>query len=161
MRHKSNPNNEGVYPLVDHLTVAIAERIARAAHDGAYRRDGVTPYIEHVEDAQRRVDRDSFLLRAALWLHDVLEDTEFTSVMLLDSGIPQVVVDVVEVLTHRDESYTEYILRIAQHDVARQAKIADILSNLSDSPTPKQVSKYARALTILLGEEVYHLKRHD
>jgi (p)ppGpp synthase/HD superfamily hydrolase len=123
-----------------------AYQIAYRAHKGRFRRDGVTPYIRHPGDVARRVGGDPIAVAVA-WLHDVLEDSSFTLKDLLERGIPPEVVDAVYILTHRrDIKYEDYIAVIARHPVARKVKIADILSNLNDNPTDKQIEKYARAL---------------
>ena len=138
--------------LEQHATQSVKDMISKAsqmayrAHSGQFRRDGVTPYIRHPEDVAKRVGDDPIAVAVA-WLHDVLEDSSFTLKDLLERGIPPEVVDAVYILTHRrDIKYEDYIAVIARHPIARKVKIADILSNLSDKPTDKQIEKYARAL---------------
>lgn len=123
-----------------------AYQMAFRAHSGQFRRDGVTPYIRHPEDVAKRVGDDPIAIAAA-WLHDVLEDTPFTLRDLLERGFPIEVITVVQLLTHEEGvGYGEYIRNIGSHPIARKVKIADILSNLNDKPTDKQIEKYARAL---------------
>jgi (p)ppGpp synthase/HD superfamily hydrolase len=123
-----------------------AYQVAYWAHKGQFRRDGVTPYIRHPEDVAKRVAGDP-IATAVAWLHDVLEDSSFTLKDLLERGISPEVVDTVCILTHdRAVKYEDYIAIIARHPIARKVKIADILSNLNDKPTDKQIEKYARAL---------------
>lgn len=51
-------------------------------------------------------------------------------------------------------SYEEYLARVRANPIACRVKVADMLHNLSDSPTQKQILKYARGLLILLeGQE--------
>lgn len=126
--------------------VETARHMAHRAHQKQFRRDGVTPYIKHPEDVAKRVGDDPTAIAVA-WLHDVLEDSLFTLKDLLERGIPPEVVEAVYILTHeRAVKYEDYIAIIARHPVARKVKIADILSNLNDNPTDKQIEKYARAL---------------
>ena len=55
--------------------VKKVEVIATKAHEGQYRRDGVTPYIEHPKAVAARVRGDEKAEMVA-WLHDVIEDTK-------------------------------------------------------------------------------------
>ncbi|TWT30158.1 GTP pyrophosphokinase [Posidoniimonas corsicana] len=128
----------------------LAKQIATDAHAGQFRRDGVTPYIEHPRAVASRVGDDPRLVAAA-WLHDVLEDTDQTAESLLAQGVPAEVVDAVELLTKSPAvAYGDYLARVADSPIARQVKIADMLSNLSDGPTPKQIRKYAEGLLRLV-----------
>ncbi len=131
-------------------TVTLARRIATEAHQGQYRRDGVTPYIRHPEAVAAQVAGRP-LLEAIAWLHDVVEDTSVSSQQLLDAGLPAEVVRGVELLTKREgTSYEAYLERIKPDPVARQVKVADLLANLADHPSESQIRKYAKALLILL-----------
>lgn len=137
-------------------------QIAREFHSGQTRRDGVTPYILHVEDVAKRVlkrfAREDVNLEAQTiaFAHDLLEDTTCTVEYLQNNGIPEHIISKVLKLTRKkDQSYEEFIDQIRDSSyVVVAVKIADILSNLSDSPTEKQVKKYSRALSKLLDYEV-------
>lgn len=129
--------------------VKRAERIARAAHLVQTRRDGLTPYIRHVEQVVSLLADRSESVRAAAWLHDVLEDTTMSANDLAVEGIPPGVVGTVMVLTHGRESYEDYISTIKEFPYARAVKVADIVADLSDRPTPSQIVKYHNALQIL------------
>ncbi len=127
----------------------LCEGIARKAHKGQMRRDGKTPYIKHVEKVVSLVDDED--LQCVAWLHDVIEDTDYTAQHLSDAGVDQFIVWIVgQILTHRkDMPYLLYIEAIKGSEAAKKVKIADIVANLSDSPTSRQVVKYHRALFIL------------
>jgi (p)ppGpp synthase/HD superfamily hydrolase len=131
--------------------IELAEQIAREAHAGQFRRDGVTPYIEHPKAVANRLSHDSEEVISTAWLHDVLEDTRETAESLRDWGMPEVVVEAVVAMTKRDgETYHEYLERVKRNSIARKVKVADMLHNLSDNPTGSQVSKYSRGLLRLL-----------
>ena len=116
----------------------LAERIATEAHAGQFRRGGVIPYIEHPRAVVSRVGNDIEAVVVA-WLHDVIEDTEHTADSLSEAGIPPDLVSAVVLLTKtRETTYEDYLERIASSPIAARVKIADMLSNLSDNPTPKQ-----------------------
>jgi len=126
----------------------LCELIARAAHEGQTRRDGVTPYITHVEAVVSRCVGPE--QRAVAWLHDVIEDTEIGTEYLHDMGVSTAIADYVFTLTHhKGEAYAKYIERVCMSPVTAAVKKADMLSNLADKPTDKQVVKYAAALLTL------------
>lgn len=129
----------------------LAESIARKAHAGQTRRDGVTPYIKHVEKVVSLVG-DNKVLQCIAWLHDVIEDTKYTLQRLIDLGVEMSIVNAVDILTHKKNwSYTKYIneIIIQGEESIEKVKIADIVANLTDKPTPKQIDKYVQALNIL------------
>lgn len=129
-----------------------AKEIATLAHAGQFRRDGVTPYITHPEKVAAFFEEGTLEWEIA-WLHDVLEDTQLTSLGLADMGVSDYVRTHVRFLTHKKEvDYFQYIRKVASAPVARKIKIADIFANLSDSPTERQKQKYKKALKILLAK---------
>ena len=134
---------------------ALAFNVAKAAHAGQTRRDGVTPYFNHVHKVALQFDDD--LEKAVAYLHDVLEDCPHITVdILYKYGFPYTVVRTVIALTHysSEESYENYIQKIVEYSfvprLARRIKLADILANLLDKPTPKQRTKYLRVLPMLV-----------
>jgi (p)ppGpp synthase/HD superfamily hydrolase len=131
-------------------TVLLASSIARKAHAGQFRRDGITPYVNHPEAVAKSLEGENPDVIATAWLHDVLEDTEVTISELKNAGIPVRVIEAVALLTRWDgQSYADYLHWVSQDEIASKVKVADILHNLSDAPTEKQVAKYSKALLIL------------
>lgn len=137
--------------------IATANKIATSAHAGQFRRDGVTPYIRHPERVAEMV---AFLHPGntnaiiAAFLHDVLEDSDYTEAELLYSGIPAEAVQAVSILTKEDgERYSDYLKRVKGNEIAKIVKLADMTANLSDDPTPRQVAKYKKGLQFLLEKE--------
>lgn len=124
-----------------------AKQFATKAHAGQFRRDGVTPYIRHpARVVEILAGKDEATLMTG-WLHDVLEDTPTTAEDLLAAGIPSAVVNAVGLLTRVDaNNYKIYLRSLSENPMARTVKIADMLANLTDSPTPRQVKKYTEAL---------------
>lgn len=134
----------------------LAERIARQAH--ASQRDTVTgaPYITHVERVVEMVEGDA--AKAVAWLHDVLEDSDFTAAELHRAGISDAVIDAVEVLTRPDNdtsmvivSYEQYIDRIvkAGNPLALAVKVADLRDHLRPNCPERLRPRYERALARL------------
>ena len=141
--------------MVGDELVALAEAVARAGHAGQFRRDGVTPYAVHPEAVARRVGEgpqpDAEAVAVA-WLHDVIEDTPVTADALRAKGFPPAVVAAVQTLTKTDGApYDDYLEAVAASPLARKVKIADMLSNLADGPTDRQIVKYAKGLLRLVG----------
>lgn len=128
----------------------IAEKIARQAHHGQFRRDGVRPYIVHPEAVASRVETDH--QKAVAWLHDVLEDTATTAEDLRAAAIPENIIEAVQLLTKSPNiPYADYLAKVRANELAKAVKVADMLSNLADTPTEKQILKYAKGLQILLA----------
>jgi (p)ppGpp synthase/HD superfamily hydrolase len=124
--------------------VERAATIAKEAHSGQFRRDGTTPYILHPQAVVSRVAGDPFA--------EAVEDTAVTVEMLRSQQIPEEVIEVVSMLTKPDGvDYEQYLQAIKAKPLAKKVKIADMLSNLSDQPSEKQILKYARGLVILLS----------
>lgn len=128
----------------------LAEQIATFAHTGQYRRNGVTPYINHPREVASRVVTEEE--KALAWLHDVIEDTTETEDSLRVAGVSEGVIVAVKLMIHpRGEPYWKYLKRVKQSSLSKIVKIADMLANLSDSPTEYQIKKYAKGLLYLLG----------
>lgn len=126
-------------------------KIARTLHDGQMRYDGVTPYISHVEKVVNTVGKDKYL-QCVAWLHDTIEDTDVDLETFESLGIERGIISRTLVLTHKPEdTYNEYIRIIRDTPLSGcvKVKIADIVSNLSDEPSHRQIDKYYKALLIL------------
>lgn len=134
--------------------VALAEAIASDAHQGQFRRGGVVPYIEHPRAVVARVG-DDLDTQVVAWLHDVIEDCDVLEEYLHERGIPEKHVSAVIRLTKvNGVEYIRYLDRVAECPLATKVKIADMISNLADNPSPRQIRKYAVGLERLTREEV-------
>ena len=139
--------------MTDSPSVLIGKvfKIASDAHKEQFRRDGVTPYIKHPMAVADRVSHLGHEYVCVAYLHDVLEDTSVSVQDLYDAGVPANIVVAVIVLTkHEGISYDDYLKNIKNNELARHVKIADMLSNLADSPSNKQIRKYAKGLLFLV-----------
>lgn len=128
-----------------------AREVAYRAHAGQYRNDGVTPYTVHLENVASRSPKDE-VSQAVAWLHDAVEMNVLHLADLIE--FPTEVQSGVIALTRRqNETYTAYIERIKTTDNGRwvPVKVADLLSNLADTPSRGQIVRYAKALLVLLG----------
>lgn len=150
---------------LDHylLDLDVQEELAWSIAEPAFKDitdRGGTPYVEHLryvsEHAQTRIGRIVGVL------HDLFEDTEWTRRDLLQQGVDQSIVDIVELVTHNgapsDKEYLDYIdSQVSQSVYSADVKLADLRHNQDLSRLPrvtgldmKRVGKYAKAENILL-----------
>lgn len=114
--------------------VEEAEKVARKAHEGQFRKDGVTPYITHPEAVANALASDGYNDEciAVAWLHDVVEDTKVTLQDLRDIGFPYEIVNAVDCLTRRPGQNIMYYLGIIRRTyLAITVKLYDIHHNMS------------------------------
>lgn len=131
-----------------------AKQIAFDAHRGQTRRNGKTPYYEHLQRVAEYVSTDIDAFNVA-WLHDILEKTSETEESLREKGIESHIIDSVKAITKKSgETYLDYIRRVKTNILARKVKIFDIIDNLLDNPTERQKTKYSLAIPILLWENL-------
>lgn len=132
--------------------IATARNFAQMAHTGQFRRDNKTPYFQHVDGVARLVQPQKPDYIATAYLHDVIEDTSYSSMDLTKVGFPKIVVNAVLILTKFDHIfYEEYLKLIKMNAIARAVKIADMTYNLNDTPTDKQKKKYEEGIKFLLS----------
>jgi (p)ppGpp synthase/HD superfamily hydrolase len=144
-----------------HLPADLLEKalgIALIAHAGQKDKAGA-PYILHpLRLMMAAPDADA---QVVALLHDVLEDSELTEDDLNQAGIPPHICASVAALTRQlDETYEEFIERIAEDELARTVKILDIKDNLNlqrlkivKKADLMRVNDYHRALQFLLQIE--------
>ena len=140
--------------------LAAADEFAARKHLHQFRRDGVTPYIEHPRGVMR-ILRDEFGITdvdtlAAGLLHDTIEDTA-TDYDEVSGRFGKRVADFVAVLTKdkrlpEAKREREYFAQLARAPLAaRLCKLADSLHNVRDSDSahrPKAVKKARKLLRI-------------
>lgn len=103
--------------------------VALKAYAGQTDKAGKT-YILHPLRLMAKMDNE-FEMAVAL-LHDVIEDSAYTSKDLLNQGIPRAVVDAVQVLTKIEgERYDQFIARVMKNPLATKVKVADIEDNIN------------------------------
>lgn len=113
-------------------------------------------------------DRFEMIVRI---LHDTIEDFDGTPVERMgfmhkiEQIFPAVIVDALKAMTHKpkgEETYEEYIERVAQNFLARKAKIADLKHNMDPNRLPltaiqekdfERWHKYRKALVRLERED--------
>ncbi len=134
---------------------------AQMAHVGQKRRDG-SDYFSHPSEvrniARRFYPKDNVVQMAAL-LHDALEDAPGSTVSTVeemedyikgsiqDPASADEVIRVVRALTHeKGGDYQSYVVDLLGDVPTLRVKLADMVHNLSDNPTPKSKKKYRSAL---------------
>ncbi len=120
--------------------VALAEDIATRAHEGKLDKGGA-PYIDHPRWVASNMG--SHWGKAVAWLHDVLEDSDWTPEALIEAGVPKGVVDFVIILTRvGGETYEDYISRCLTTLMTARVKGFDLLHNTDPA---RKISEEDRA----------------
>jgi hypothetical protein len=112
--------------------VEKAKIFATKAHEGQLYGTG-DPYIMHpaqTADLARRMGYGD-MVRAACYLHDVLEDTETTETVLRQE-FPDVVVDAVLAVTYVGSDSTRKITQALGHPVGHVVKFCDVSCNFAN-----------------------------
>lgn len=137
----------------DSLTDAIA--LAEFAHRNQLDKAGL-PYIDHPKRVLQKVQAQGALpyVQIAAILHDVTEDTTFTSQMLLELGFSEAAVRLVILLDRTGEDPDDYYMNIRDDPGARLVKLADIEDNLS----PWRLSYLSPSTQRRLRRKYHHAK---
>lgn len=131
-------------------SIEKALELALRAHKGQVDRDGEA-YILHPMAVclMGRTDEE----RCAGLLHDVLEDSDVTSDMLLDEGMSESVVGALELLTHEGGvEYMDYVQGIvdSKNPIAIRVKFNDLTHNFERGKAyPDLQEKHGRALEVV------------
>lgn len=139
------------------LQDAIA--LAEFAHRNQTDKAGM-PYIEHPKRVLAAVQGQGLqpYVQQAAVLHDVVEDTPITCEVLLSLGFSEATVNLVDILTRRDDVPDDaYYARIGKNRDATAIKRADIadntlgwrLSYLDQATQDRLKRKYVKALTAI------------
>lgn len=136
------------------MLVEKARKLSYKLHYGQKDKAG-KPYYLHPFAVAEMVESDKEKIVA--YLHDTVEDTEYTEFDLyIEWGTE--IGDAVMAMTHRmGEKYHDYIMRVKETPLARTVKLADLEHNMDISriPHPRQkdfdrVKKYEKATRKLL-----------
>ncbi len=139
-----------------HPMVMAIYGLACLKHAGQTRRDGETPYVEHLHDLLRISKTSDALKQAIIIGHDLFEDTDCTEDELRATlvgfsahDIERIVGSIYTLTKRKGETYPAFIDRIKTSVFAYlviEVKRWDIAANVADNPTPKQLAKYGAAL---------------
>ncbi len=136
------------------VDVSLAEKVAREAHAGAVDKAGA-PYIDHPRRVAERLTKPEE--KVVGWLHDVVEDTDINLDHIAVLFGPETA-EALDRITHRDgELWSDYLIRVKGHPIARAVKISDLIDNMNLSRLPevtardvKRSEKYIRALYFMM-----------
>ena len=153
-------SNDSPIPTVpeQERQMILAQTIATVAHRGQTDKANV-PYLHHPKRVASLVQAHggTMFQVAAAWLHDVIEDTEFTYQDLTDMGVHPNIIEMVHLLTRTEDISKEIYYARIKDSRALIVKACDILDNsdlqrlryLDADTVGRLVEKYASALTAL------------
>ena len=131
-----------------------ALRLCFNAHKSQTDKAGL-PYVFHPFHLAEQMDTEDEVCVALL--HDVMEDTSFTSDDIRAAGMPEHVIEALLLMKHDPkDDYLDYVEKLSKNPLARKVKRADLQHNSDltrlDEVTDKdraRVAKYAQALELL------------
>jgi len=137
---------------------------ARLAHLGQTRRSG-EDYFSHpkgVANIIRKLYPGDLKSYMVALLHDTIEDVESVGNMskaelkgmisgsIADPQEAEQILSSVQALTHnKDAEYGDYVSQLSSNPLALRVKLADMIHNLTHSPSDKQIVKYSMAYNTL------------
>lgn len=134
--------------------INTAKKICLAAHKGQFDKAGAPYYLHPFAVADKCKGATE---KIVAYLHDVVEDTDFSIENLKQYGFNRDVIDALKMLTHdKGEPYDEYIAKIKTNEIAKTVKLADLEHN-SDLGRLKKITnndlkrldKYKKAIDFL------------
>ena len=130
-------------------TVEKCIRIAMNAHEGQRDRDGNAVILHPLlVGSMGQTDAE----KCVGFLHDVVEDTDWTFDDLRNEDIPEEIIDALRLCTHDDSiSYDDYVQRVIDSGnmTAIHVKLNDLHHNIARGKAfgyPELVSKHEKAL---------------
>jgi (p)ppGpp synthase/HD superfamily hydrolase len=137
--------------MLDEKIVNIAEKLARELHEGQERKTG-GPYIQHPQRVAETLKNKGPCVRAAAWLHDVLEDCGVSKEQLIErlmnEGVEEpsarlivhFVVEVTDIYTYKQfpklnreqRRGLERTREANNSPEAQNIRLADIIDNCTD-----------------------------
>ena len=145
---------------VNNEQVELALQIALDAHKGQVDLDGKSAILHPLAVGMASENLTEMCVG---FLHDVVEDSDYTLEGLRRVGVALKIIRALEVLTHdKSVPYMDYIRNIeaSGNDTALKVKINDLRHNLQRGTIgghTKQVKKHTEALDYLLRNEGYIL----
>ena len=128
--------------------------LAEKYHEGQFDKGG-SPYIEHPIRVMEGVESTEEKILAVL--HDVLEDCNVSKEQLINDGIPEYLVEKLEILCKgKNEKYFDYIDRIKVTQLTINVKLSDLRDNMNlerlkevTEKDLKRLEKYKKAKEML------------
>ena len=131
-----------------------ALKICFEAHKDQKDKSGL-PYVFHPFHLAEQMETEEEICTALL--HDVLEDSSVTLEDLRKAGMPETVLEALQLLTHDDAvPYMTYVENLKAHPIARKVKLADLSHNSDGARLDvitekdrKRMEKYKKARKVL------------
>lgn len=157
-------NRKLISETITHDDFEDVEQTAYLAHFRQTRRDG-TPYINHpfaVKEITKLYYPNNFAAQLLALLHDSLEDgpkqghitekelRQFIRGSIRDPRDLDLIEKGLDLLTHDKSThpiYEKYLERVFSNRLAAIVKVSDLIHNLSNNPSKRQILKYKKALT--------------
>jgi len=146
-----------------------AQVLSQWAHHGQKRRSG-EPYFLHPQEVANIITQyyDDEETYYAAMLHDALEDgiplgnikDEQTFFDILAGELPEASVEtidkiynsIVDLTKPAGSDYYSYVSNLTGNPIAFRVKLADMMQNISDNPSKKQLQKYVKAKDLLVDK---------
>jgi len=139
--------------------VALAQSLAATAH-GMQKDATGTAYIDEPRRVAQRLaaQGETASVVAAAWLHNVLSGTTMTAADMRAGGVPDEVVEAIEVVTKvQGESAVAYVRRLKASGIGLKVKLAEIaddsdparMMRLDDATRRRLQTEYAHMLGLL------------
>ena len=131
-----------------------ALKLCFEAHKAQVDKSGM-PYVFHPFHLAEQMKTEETVVVALL--HDLVEDTDYTTEDLRKMGFEKKITDAIVLMTHADDvDYMDYVRTIKQNPIAKEVKLADLrhnsdLSRLDtiDEKALQRREKYQRAIELL------------
>ena len=131
-----------------------ALKLCFEAHKEQIDKSGM-PYVFHPFHLAEQMKTEETTIVALL--HDVIEDTHYTSPDLSAMGFEQAVIDAIALMTHADNvDYMDYVRAIKENPIAKTVKLADLKHNsdltrldVMDEKSLTRREKYLKAIKLL------------
>ena len=86
------------------------------------------PYVFHPFHLAEQMQTEETTIVALL--HDIIEDTDYTIIDLINMGFDKSITDAIELMTHDDSiDYFDYVRAIKNNQIAKAVKLADLKHN--------------------------------
>jgi len=119
----------------------VAIKIAVEAHSGQLDKAG-QPYVLHPLRVMLSLSDEKDRIVGVL--HDVIEDSNITYDYLIVNGFEgqrEILEALKSVTKEKDETYDDFIERVAQNSIGKRVKLADLQDNMNLSRIPNPTEK--------------------
>jgi len=115
------------------MNVFKAIELANIYHKGQFDKCGI-PYIFHPLTVAVKLiengEEEKVIIVAIL--HDIIEDSPSLNLQSLAyHGFSQDIIDAVDTLTRKDETYFDYIHKVKNNPIAKKVKLEDLKHNMN------------------------------